>query len=130
MKTLQKKIRVSTFGCDVLLMLTDNVYLSEKRIHKKYDTKEVAIEEGTAEGVSISVNFQLYVIILDIDRISHNLIGHEVFHVVSRIAGDREITDEETMAWLMGFMLQEIHNFIDKKKNARASKPSEPLPIS
>lgn len=124
-----KKIRVNAFECEVLLVLTDGVHSAEKWIHKKYNTKETATEEGLAEGVSITVSFNLYVIILDSNMISHNLIGHEVFHIIKRITEDREITDEETSAWLMGFMLQEIHNFIDKKKDARASKPPKPLPI-
>lgn len=110
----QKKISIKAFGCDVLLMLTDRLHLVEKQIHKKYKTMEKPCEDGEAEGVTISVGFDLYVMILDMKHISYNLVGHEVFHVVHRITQDREISDEETMAWLTGYLCEEVHGFINR----------------
>lgn len=110
----QKKISIKAFGCSVLLILTDRLHLAEKHVHKKYKTSEKPCEDGEAEGVTISVGFDLYVMILDMKHISYNLVGHEVCHVVQRITNDRDITDEETMAWLTGYLCEEVHTFINK----------------
>lgn len=110
----QKKISIKAFGCSVLLILTDRLHLAEKQIHKKHNTMEKPCEDGEAEGVTISVGFDLYVMILDMKHISYNLVGHEVCHVVQRITRDREMEDEETMAWLTGYLCEEVHIFINK----------------
>lgn len=119
----QKKISIKAFGCSVLLILTDRLHLAEKHVHKKYNTLESPCEDGSAEGVTISVGFDLYVMILDMKYISYNLVAHEVCHVVQRITRDREMTDEETMAWLTGYLCEEVHGFINKD-NGRLGKGS------
>lgn len=112
----QKKVSIKAFGCTILLVLTDRLHLAEKQVHKKYKTMEKPCEDGTAEGVTISIGFDLYVMILDTNYMSYNLVGHEVCHVVQRIVNDREITDEETMAWLTGYLCEEVHSFHNKTK--------------
>jgi hypothetical protein len=51
----------------------------------------------------------------------HNLesrkgIGHEIFHAVNTIQRDREITDEESGAWLIGYVSEFVYKFLKKKK--------------
>lgn len=118
----QKKINIKAFECSVLLIVTDNVSKAEKAIHRKHKTEEIATDEGYVDGLTISVNFNLYVVILDRSSASYNLVGHEVCHAVQRIAGDREITDDETMAWLTGYLCEEVHTFINKIKYETRTK--------
>lgn len=119
----QKKINIKTFECSVMLVVTDKVHQAESLIHKKYKTSESPFEEGEADGITITVNFNLYIIILDINSVSYNLVGHEVCHVVNRITKDREINDEETMAWLTGYLCEEVHTFINKIKYDKPKRP-------
>lgn len=121
-KKRQKKITIKAFECSVLLILTDKVHQAEASVHRKYKTLEEAIGEDEADGLTISVSFNLYVVILDINSVSYNLVGHEVCHAVQRIAGDREITDDETMAWLTGYLCEEVHTFINKIKHEQSNQ--------
>jgi hypothetical protein len=121
----QKKISIKAFECVVLLMITDNVSKAEAYIHKKYKTEEEATEEGDANGLTIGVNFNLCVIILDHKTLSYNLVGHEVCHAVQNIVKDRDITDEETMAWLTGYLCEEVHTFANKIKNETKKQPKQ-----
>lgn len=113
MRRKQKRVDINTFGCSVLIMLCDDIYSSEMYLHKKYGYDKPK-KDDTNEGLTVSVNFNLYAIIVEQRSLSHNLIAHEVCHVVHRITQDREIVDEETMAWLTGFISEEFYKFIKK----------------
>lgn len=130
LKKRQKKITIKAFECSVLLILTDKIHKALASVYKKYKTSGETVGEGEADGLTISVNFNLYVVILDINSVSYNLVGHEVCHAVQRIADDREITDDETMAWLTGYLCEEVHTFINKIKHEQSNRLIEFADIS
>jgi len=109
-----KKIKVNTFNCSILFVLTNEMGKSEKYLQKKYAKGTLipgtAAEE--AEGITITVDGSLYIVMIDAKFLNHNTIGHELFHAAKRVAEDRDITDEETCAWLMGFLCEEFYAFI------------------
>jgi hypothetical protein len=115
---IQKKISVNAFSCDVLFIVSDNINKVENYLHKKHGTEKPK-DGDNAEGYTITITPRLYAMVLDYQYLTHNLIGHEIFHVTHRIAEDRDISDEETQAWICGFLCEEFFKFYlsDKMKN-------------
>jgi hypothetical protein len=114
---IQKKINVNTFSCDVIYMVSDDIYKVESYLHKKYGGDKPK-ENDPAEGYTITINSAMYVMVLDYRFMTNNLIGHEIYHVTHRICNDRDIQDEETMAWLNGYLHEEFYKFINTPKFA------------
>lgn len=112
---IQQKIDIKTYGCSVIYIVTDNIYMTEKYLHKKYGGDKPT-EDNSVEGYAITIHSGLYVVVLDFKFITNNLIGHELFHVTQRICGDRDIEEEESMAWLNGYLHEELYKFINNAK--------------
>lgn len=111
---VRKKINLSTYNCNVVFVITDKLNLTINNIYKKLKHKDVFSEE--AEGVVVTIDIDNYYIILDTHYLSHNTIGHELYHAVVKVTEDRDIVDEESQAWLMGYLMQEMYKFIEKNK--------------
>lgn len=113
-----KKIKVNTYNCSILFVVTTEMGKTEKYLQKKYAKGTLipgtAAEE--AEGITITVDGSLYITMIDAKFLNHNTIAHELFHATKRIAEDRDITDEETCAWLMGFLSEEFYKFLSSEK--------------
>lgn len=118
---IQKKINVNTYGCDVIFIVSDNIYKVEKFLHAKHGG-EYPKEDDPAEGYTVTINAGLYVMVIDYRFMSNNLIGHELYHVTHRIARDRDIDDEETMAWLNGYLHESFYDFISSSKFVQFSE--------
>lgn len=112
---IQKKINIKTFSCDVMYIVCDNIYKVETMLYKKHGGEQPK-EDDNVEGYTISLNNGTYVVVLDYKFMTNNLIGHEIYHVTHRICADRDIEDEETMAWLNGYLHEEFYNFINTQK--------------
>lgn len=113
-----KKIKVNTYNCSVLFVVTNEMGKSEKHLQKKYAKGTLipgtAAEE--AEGITITVDGSLYITMIDVKFLNHNTIAHELYHATRRITEDRDITDEESSAWLMGFLSQEFYAFLASER--------------
>ena len=110
----RKKIKLSTYNCNVVFVITDQLILTVNNIYKALKCKELFSSE--AEGVVLTVDIDNYYIVLDIQYLSHNTIAHELYHSVVKVTEDRDIVDEESQAWLMGYLTQEMYKFIEKNK--------------
>lgn len=106
------------YSCSILFVVTNEMGKSEKYLQKKYakGTLVPGTPAAEAEGITITVDGSLYIVMIDAKFLNHNTIGHELFHATKRMAEDRDITDEETCAWLMGFLCQEFYKFIGSEK--------------
>jgi len=112
MSIIQKKIKVGVYDANVVFMVTDS--MEEVAIKTFRKTKEIwSIED--ADGCVFYTTGLYYLVLLQ-EQISHNLIAHEIFHLSTRICEDRYIEDEETKAWLTGYLTENIYKFLDKKK--------------
>jgi hypothetical protein len=112
--TLKKLINVETFGCKLQLILSDKISKEVDRVYKKYNVN--LHKDYEIEGIFISGEMTQYHLIIDLSFFSHNTIAHEVYHAVVRITEDRDVVDEETQAWLCGFLTEQIYLFAKKKK--------------
>lgn len=117
---LLKKIKVNTYNCEVIFLITDNMLNSEKYLQKKYGGDPIpGTSADDAEGLTITISGVLYVVMIDIKYLNHNTIAHELYHLNRRITEDRDITDEESSAWLSGFLAEEFYNFLSSKKTKK-----------
>jgi len=109
-----KKIKLLTYNCSVVFIITDELKSVVNGIYKKLKYDDTFSSE--AEGVVVTLDIDNYYVILDTQYLSHNTIGHELYHAVVKVTEDRDIVDEESQAWLMGYLSQEMYKFISKNK--------------
>lgn len=81
-------------------------------VYKKLKQNEKFSDE--AEGVVFTFDIDSYYIILDEIYLSHNTIAHEIYHAVVKVTEDRDIVDEESQAWLMGYLTEVMYKHIYK----------------
>lgn len=111
---VKKTINIETFNCKLQLVISDNIQKEIDKIYKKYSV--VPNYDYELEGILISGEMESYHLIIDQKYLSHNTIAHEIYHAVVRITEDRDVVDEETQAWLCGFLTEQIYSFAKKKK--------------
>lgn len=115
-----KKIKVNTYNCEILFVVTDDMIKTDKYLQKKYEGEPIpGISADEAEGLTITISGVLYAIMIDVKYLNHNTIAHELYHLNRRITEDRDITDEESSAWLAGFLAEEFYNFLSSKKTKK-----------
>lgn len=107
-----KKIKLSTYNCQVIIIITDDLKAKVNSVYKKFKQDEIFSHE--AEGVVFTFDIDSYYIILDEVYLSHNTIAHEIYHAVVKVTEDRDIVDEEAQAWLMGYLTEVMYKHIYK----------------
>jgi hypothetical protein len=108
-----KIFNIDIYSCKVQLIVTDDVYTEEKNLYLK--NNEEHIDYVPSDGVTLNFANDIYYIIFHDDSISHNLIAHELYHLVSSICDYRSIDEEESRAWLCGYLTQIFYKFLIKK---------------
>lgn len=111
---LSKTIPVPIYSTKVRFIVTGDAKKTVNSFHKKHNIHHKY--EDCIEGLMFTVGMDIYNIIIDSNYLSHNTIQHETFHAVMAITADRNIFEEEQRAWLMGYLGQEIQNFLKSKK--------------
>ena len=109
------KIRLATYNCNIVLIITDTLAVEAAKIYKKHKLIDES-SPGEAEGILITPDIDKSYLIIDLGYLSHNTIAHEIYHAVKRVTEDRDIKDEEAQAWLAGHLSGEIYKYLDKKK--------------
>jgi len=107
-------LNISPFSCKLHFIVTDQLTNEMNRLYKKYKREDKF--DITAEGCVFSPAMYDIYLVIDIQYLTHNTISHEVFHVVNNIQKDRDITDEESGAWLIGYVSEFVYKFLKKKK--------------
>lgn len=110
----KKIINIETFNSKLEVVLTNNVQNDIKKVYNLY--KHEYTDPIEVEGILINVGIEKYHLLIDMQYLSHNTIAHEIYHAVVRITEDRDVVDEETQAWLCGYITQKIYDFIKLKK--------------
>ena len=106
-------IKTSTYSCEVIIIITDQLKLEAAKLYKKYKMK-VAEDDGENEGLLITIGAKYYLLI-DTKYLSHNTIAHEIYHAAVRVTEDRGVTDEEAQAWVCGHITGSTYKFLSKK---------------
>lgn len=110
----QTTIKLPMYQCKVVIVIVDSVKAEVDKIYKKHKLKEEF--EGEAEGALVHNDIDCYYLFIGTQFITHNTIAHEIFHAAVRITEDRDITDEETQAWLAGHITETLYKFLEKRK--------------
>ena len=111
---LTSTLKISTYGCKVVLIITDSLINEANKVYKKHKMGQMF--EGDAEGTVITPDIDVYYMIIEQKYLSHNTLSHENYHMVNVIKSDRGIIDDEAGAWLSGHIAEFIYKFIDKKQ--------------
>ena len=111
---LSTTIKLPTYSCKLIVVVVDSVAIAAEKLYKKYKITDDF--GGEAEGALLMPDLENYYLLIGNQFLTHNTIAHELYHAVVRITEDRDITDEEAQAWLVGHLTGEICKFLDKKK--------------
>lgn len=95
----------------IILVATDMGELQEYILKK---TKMVANLADTHGCVFLWGDGE-YVLTLREGSLSHNLIAHELFHLTLHVTNDIDIEDEESQAWLVGYLTENVYKILKKK---------------
>ena len=108
-----KIIPIKLYDTKLKFIISNDARKTINRIYKKHKTGMVY--KDYIAGMFLTLSMNTYYIIIDNRHLDHNTIQHEQFHCVMEITFDRCVYEEEQRAWLMGFIGQEIYNFIKEK---------------
>ena len=111
---MKKVIKLNIYDCKVNFILSLDMINDVKKIFKK--NKEVFTLDCELEGIVFYFTISEYFIIINNDYLSHNTLAHEIYHAVVKVTEPRDITDEESQAWLCGKLTQDIYNFLEQNK--------------
>jgi hypothetical protein len=106
---MRKTIKLNIFNCKVNFILSKDIIKDINKIFKK--NKEVFTLDCELEGIVFYFTISEYFIIINNDYLTHNTLAHEIYHAVIKITEPRDITDEETQAWLCGKLTEDIYKF-------------------
>lgn len=101
------------YSCKITYVLTDDILFEIKKWYKK--NKILHDELENYEGIVLYKDISHYTLILNLNYLSYNTINHELFHLTRELALPRGIQEDESQAWIMGNVSQELYNFINKK---------------
>lgn len=108
-------IKVPLYECKVVLIVTSTMEELQQHVYKK---KKANVDVLDTHGVVFNWGNAEYVIALREESMSHNLLAHELFHLVMAITHDIDIEDEESQAWLVGYLTEQVYKVLNKKKFA------------
>ena len=102
------------------VIFTDNVKKALRALYKKWKMDDYIVD---AEGFTVCCKNDItkYALIFDYDKLTNNLIIHEVLHVSTFILDDRTIDlaggndDYENLAWLNGHLNDLVRQIIKKE---------------
>jgi hypothetical protein len=112
-------LKIHPFSCKVHFIVTDEVREEMNKLYKKYKGGEKF--EADVEGCVFSPMLHDVYILIDTKYLTHNTIGHEIFHAVNTIQRDREII--VTPSWVSSKALLISINFAKEfRKNSNKYK--------
>ena len=108
-----RRTKLPLYDCKVSIVIDDNLEPVYERLCKKFKLK---FEPGNMEGAVVTGDMDHYYLLLSLPHLSHNAIGHELHHLVTNIMKDRGIVEEESSAWLSGYLNDLIYKTLENKK--------------
>jgi len=102
------------------VIFTSNVKKSLKALFKRWNMEDEAV---SAEGFTVTCmnDITKYALIYDTNKLTDNLISHEILHLSCFILDDRTIdlaggnNDYENLAWLNGHLNDMVRQVIEKE---------------
>lgn len=110
---ITKIFKIPTYDCKLQLVISDDARETINKLHKKHNIK--MIYKDPLEGMMFTVAMDVYHLIIDKSYVTYNTINHESFHATMAITADRNIFEEESRAWLAGWIGQQIYKFLESR---------------
>jgi len=111
---LSKVIKIPLYETKVQFIVSPNIVKTVNNIYKHHNINTVW--KDAPAGTMIGLGIDKYRIIINEEYLTYNTIIHELLHCVMALTADRQISEEEDRCWLMGYIGQEIFNFLNSKK--------------
>lgn len=106
-----KKAKIPMYDCTVSIIVNDNIAKTYENLCKKFKLK---FEPGEMAGAVVTNDVDHYYFLLSTNHLNHNTIGHELHHLVVNMTKDRGITEEESSAWISGYLNDLIYKTLEK----------------
>ena len=108
---IKGKVKISVYETELQLMVVDSMSELQNFLMKK---GIIVADVTNCEGITLGYN-KTYLVVFVKDFISHNLIAHELFHLATMVTKDIDIEDEESQAWLNGYVTEQVYKILNKK---------------
>lgn len=118
-----KTIKLNLYDCFIKVIITDTLSKKVSNIYKIHNCIEKDKTENPGDnccGCVVDVDMNYYLLYNENYPLTSNTIYHEIYHLVQVIMKQRgiESKDDESGAWLMGYISQEVVAFF-KNKNIK-----------
>lgn len=110
---IRSSFKVAVYEAKVTLYVVDSMEEMQERFNKK--GLQGFVDVTDTEGFVIRYDDSGYTVVLQKDNISHNVIAHELFHLAKMMCTDINIEDEESQAWLNGYVTECVYKILKKK---------------
>lgn len=110
---MQKKIKLKQYECTILFVISSKFVKDATKYDKVHEIVPDENHHPEDEGYTLGSN-KNYVTILNCKHLTHNTIAHEMYHLTCNIGEATGITDEESLAWLCGYITEELYKLITK----------------
>jgi len=113
-KIFKKTLPIPIYNTSVNVFVVEHMDYMQELLDKKKLAVDVSGCDGCVFQLSHDDKFQYYIVLVK-EKLSHNLIAHEIFHLGTNMTHDIEISEDESRAWLIGYLTQEIYKILLKE---------------
>jgi hypothetical protein len=111
----KKRISLPIYETVINLYVVPTIDHMQAYLDKKSAPIDVSDSYGCVFDLYGKNGTEYYIVYVE-DKLSTNLISHEVYHLAVRILSAINITDEESTAWLVGHLTEKIYRVLRQKK--------------
>lgn len=116
---MRKIIYIKVYGVLLDLRICKDIKRSVRAVCKKKNL-EIGLEDNFG-GMVLPLDINNYILFLSSDYVDYDTLFHEIYHCTRFIGESRFIKDEESFAWLQGYIGNEIMKCLKDKVNIRIS---------
>jgi hypothetical protein len=111
-----KNIKIDVFSANVTLIISDSMEEISEYVKNTYDIEDIDSTDSIPfmEGFVLSLDTGKFVMAIGEKHLTYNTITHELYHLATAILSRINIEDEETSAWLIGFLAEKVYQHLDK----------------
>lgn len=113
-KIIVSEFSIDLYEADITLIVGEDIETIQKYVNEKIAKVDVSDTEGCVFEHHSDGRFKYYIVLVR-NKINHNLVAHEIYHLGISIMKGINITDEEATAWVIGYITQMIYAILSKK---------------
>jgi hypothetical protein len=107
---------IKMYDTKVQFIVTSDIVKVANRIQAYHKAGVIWEQSDAPAGCMILCSMSKYYMLINSDYVTYNTICHELYHCTCGIAYDRGIHEEESRAWIQGYIGNQIFKFIEAKK--------------